>query len=679
MPLLCRLVFAFVALVCVGGSGAFAQTTGTTSGIELSNLDRTCKACDDFYQFANGGWVAKHPIPAAYAGIGNFNVLFDRNLDVLHGLLEDPSLHSAPPGSNARKLGDLYGSCMDTSAIAAAGITPLAAEFATIASVRDAHAVAAPLASLAADGVFAFLSVAGGSDPHDSRTTIVHVRQAGLGLPDRDYYLKDDAKSVTLRAAYTDHVAKTFVALGDAPVTAASEAHAVVALETTLATNQQSRVDMRDPAATDHRMTFTQVRGLAPAFDWNAYFGAAGIPTTVAINVAQPSYLAALSTLLGTLAPADLQAYLRWHTARTFAPSIVGALDDEHFAFYGKTLNGTTEQLPRWKRCVTAVDQNLGEALGESYVAKAFPATAKATALELVANLRATLRDDFATLSWMTPATRAKAIAKLDAFQLKIGYPDVWQSYANLAIVPGAFVRNIATAAAFRRSDSIARIGKPVDRTRWGMTPPTVNAYYSPTLNEIVFPAGILQPPFFDSKADMAVNYGGIGAVIGHEATHGFDDQGRKYGPDGNLGDTWQPEDAVRFNTRAACIVKQYDALSPQAGVMENGKLVQGEAIADIGGMTIAYKAFEKWQATHPRRTIDGFSPEQRFFMGWAQVWASNNRPESIALRATTDVHAFDKFRVNATLANMPEFASAWFCSLQQAMVRPPEQRCQIW
>jgi len=453
----------------------------------------------------------------------------------------------------------------------------------------------------------------------------------------------------------------------------------VLALETALATNQLGRVEMRDAAATDHKMTFAELRALTPSFDWTAYDAAVGIPTTVAVNVAQPKYFAALATILGTTPVADVRTYLRWQTTRAFASTLAGPIDDENFAFYGKTLSGTMEQQQRWKRCVSATDQNLGEALGQLYVAKAFPQSAKASALELVANLRSTFRSDFATLAWMTPATREKAIAKLDAFQLKIGYPDTWLNYDALAVDPSAYARNVAEGVAFRRADAISRIGKPVDRARWGMTPPTVNAYYNPSINEIVFPAGILQPPFFDPNADMAVNYGGIGAIIGHEATHGFDDQGRKYGPDGNLGDTWSPDDAVRFNARASCIVKQYDALSPAPGVMENGKLVQGEAIADIGGMTIAYKAFEKWQATHPRRTIDGFSPEQRFFMGWAQVWASNGRPQAIALNAKTDVHAYAKFRVNATLANMPEFASAWFCKLNQAMVRPPEQRCQIW
>ena len=674
-----RVAFAFALLLCASGSAALAQTSGTTSGIDLANLDRTCKACNDFYQFANGGWITKHPIPASYASIGNFNVLSDRNVDVLHGLLEDPALAKAAPGTNDRKLHDFYASCMDTAGISAAGITPLAPSFAQIARARDGATLAASLAELARVGVGAFFSASGGPDAHESRTTILQLRQAGLGMPDRDDYLKDDPKTLALRATYVDHLTKTFALLGDAPTVAANEAASVLALETSLAAKQVGRVELRDPAVTDHRMSFVDLQTLAPGFDWAAYFAAAGIPSAVALNVAEPAYFAAFATMVAKASLPEVHAYLRWQTTRTFASALAAPIDDEDFAFYGKALSGTTEQQPRWKRCVGATDRTLGEALGQRYVAKAFPASAKTTALELVANLRETFRDDFSTLEWMSPATRTRAIAKLAAFQVKIGYPDHWQSYRKLDVTPTSFAENVAAGAAFRRADALARIGKPVDRTRWGMTPPTVNAYYNPSINEIVFPAGILQPPFFDANADMAINYGGIGAVIGHEATHGFDDQGRKYDAVGNLSDTWQPEDAVRFNARANCVVKQYDALSPAPGVMENGKLVQGEAIADIGGMTIAYKAFEKWQAKHPRRTIDGFSPEQRFFMGWAQVWAGNDRPESIALRAKTDVHAFDKFRVNATLANLPQFASAFFCQLNEAMVKPPADRCEIW
>ena len=426
-------------------------------------------------------------------------------------------------------------------------------------------------------------------------------------------------------------------------------------------------------------MTLAQLQALAPNFDWATFFATNKIAAEVPINVAQPEFFKALSVWLATANAADVRTYLRWQTVHNSATLLSKSFDEANFAFYSKTLNGTPEQLPRWQRCVRATDSNLSDALGQLYVARTFPPSAKAEMLDLVQNIRQTLRDDFATLDWMSPQTRQRAIEKLDAFGLKIGYPDKWRTYDGLEITRASYAGNAMAAARFRFSESLSRIGKPVDRTRWGMTPPTVNASYSPNNNDITFPAGILQPPFFNKDADMAVNYGGIGAVIGHEIGHGFDDEGRKYGPDGNLTELWQAEDISRFTARADCVVKQYDALSPMPGVQENGKLVEGEAIADLGGVTIAYKAFEKWQAAHPRRIIDGFTPEQRFFMGFAQVWASNQRPEFIALNAKTNVHAYAKFRVNATLSNMESFAKAFDCPLLAAMVRPPDERCRIW
>jgi putative endopeptidase len=352
---------------------------------------------------------------------------------------------------------------------------------------------------------------------------------------------------------------------------------------------------------------------------------------------------------------------------------------DADFAFFSKTLRGTQEQQPRWKLCVTGSNLALSDALGEVYVRRTFPPEAKARALALVQNIKQTLRDDIGTLDWMSPETRRRAIAKLDAFGVKIGYPDKWRDYSKLPVTRASFAANAFAAAEFRFAETIARVGKPVDRARWGMTPPTVNASYSPNNNDITFPAGILQPPFYDNAADMAVNYGAIGAVIGHESTHGFDDEGRKFDLNGNFTDWWAPQDAENFNARADCVVKQYDALSPAPGVKENGKLVEGEAIADLGGLAIAYKAFEKWQASNPRRTLDGFTPEQRFFLGFARIWAENQTPQNIALQAKTDVHAFGKLRVNATVSNMQEFMAAWQCPLGAAMVRPPADRCRIW
>ena len=649
------------------------------SGLDLANFDTTCKACDDFYQFANGGWIKNHPIPASEAEYGSFSALQERNQAVLHGLLDTARDANAPAGSNERKLGDFYAACMDTAAIDAAGAKPIQPLFDSLTALADTRSLGPVLARLQREGVTAYFTFGSSPDVHDARTNIAQLRQSGLSLPDRDYYLKTDDKSVALRTAFTAYVGKMFVLLGDAPDAAAAEAATVLRIETSLAQNQLSRVALRDPAATDHKTTFAELTALAPNIDWNGFYAAAGAPTSATLNVAQPAYFKALSDILGQSPVADVKTELRWQILRAYATRLAKPFDDAYFAFNSTTLNGVPEQTERWKRCVRATDQALGEALGQLYVAKAFPPSAKASALELVQNVKGTLRDDLSTLAWMSPATRDKAIAKLDAFQLKIGYPDRWRDYGNLLVTRASYAANAIAAAEFRSAENIAQIGKPVDRARWGMTPPTVNAYYSPSLNEIVFPAGILQPPFFFSDADMAGNYGGSGAVSGHESTHGFDDEGRRFGPDGNLQELWLPDDVAKFNERAGCIVKQFDALSPLPGVHENGKLVEGEAIADLGGLTIAYKAFEKWQSTHPRQTIDGFTPEQRFFLGWAQVWASTERPEAVALYARTDVHAYDKFRVNATVANMPEFALAFLCKQTDAMVRPPADRCTIW
>jgi len=671
---------AVIALIAFFAGSNAGAATGELSGIDKANIDPTCKACDDFYQYAVGGWIKSHPIPASSAVTGSFNVLADRNQDVLHAILTEASTATnLAPGSSRQKIADFYASCMDTAAIDAAGAGPIAHRLAMVATISDVKTLAQPLAALSAEGVGALFTYSGGADSHDASHVILQLRQGGLGLPDRDYYLKDDDRSKGIRAGYLAHVTQMFALLGDAPDMAAKNATTVLALETTLAQNQLSRVAQRDPAATDHKMTLAQVQALAPSFDWATFFATNKIPIDGPINVAQPDFFRALSAWLATANVADIRTYLRWQTVHNAAPYLSKPFDDANFAFYTKTLNGTPEQLPRWQRCVRVTDMNLGDALGQLYVARTFPPSAKAEMLDLVKNVKQTLRDDFSTLDWMSPQTRQRAIEKLDAFQLKIGYPDTWRTYGGLDITRASYAANVMTSARYRFAEGLSRIGKTVDRARWGMTPPTVNAYYSPNVNEIVFPAGILQPPFFNKDADMAVNYGGIGAVIGHESTHGFDDEGRKYGPDGNLSDLWAPEDVAKFTTRADCVVKQYEALSPMPGVQENGKLVEGEAIADLGGVAIAYKAFQKWQAGHPRLVIDGFTPEQRFFMGFAQVWASNQRPEYIALMAKTNVHAYAKFRVNATVSNMETFAKAFDCPLLAAMVRPPATRCQIW
>jgi putative endopeptidase len=669
---------ASVALFAVhsGGLGAAAQQL--SSGIDLTSLDRSCKPCDDFYQFANGGWIKSHPIPAAYPQFGTSNILVDKNRQVTHEILEAAAKSNAAAGTDEQKLGDYYASCMDTAAIAQAGTTPLDPLLTQIAGIVDTKSIAPVVAALQIDGVDAFFGFGSSADAKDSTTNIAEVDQGGLGLPNRDYYTNTDDKSVQLRAAYVAHVSKMLALIGETQAQADADAQTVLAIEIALAKNSLTDVQQRDPQATYHKMDAAALAKLSPNFDWNAFFTASGVSPT-AINVSEPDFFSGFSTLLGQWTPAQIKTYLRWHTITTYAPMLPPAFADENFAFYSTTLNGTTAQLPLWRRCTRFADSALGYALGRDYVAKVFPPAAKARALELVKYVKETLRADIASLDWMTAQTKARAVEKLDAFSLKIGYPDTWRDYTNLTIVKGPFVVNQMASYAYETKRDYAKIGKPVDRSEWGMTPPTVNAYYNPSVNEIVFPAGILQPPFFNQDADMAVNFGAIGAVIGHESTHGFDDEGRQFDKNGNLSDWWTPQDAAAFNAKAKCIVTQFNALSPEPGVKENGELVQGEAIADLGGLTIAYKAFERWQAANPRRTIDGFTPEQRFFLGFAGVWGSSSRPEFIRLLANSDVHPYDKFRVNATLSNMPAFAAAWGCKTGTAMVRPASERCAIW
>jgi predicted metalloendopeptidase len=648
------------------------------SGVDLSAIDHTCNACDDFYQFANGTWLKNTKIPADKSTYGSFGILADQNIAVVHQILDDVVKSNPPPGSDAQKVADYYASCMDTDAIAAAKTTPLEPDLSAIDALTDLSGLPALVATLQLDGVSPFFSFSRGADFQHSTTNISNIDQGGLGLPDRDYYTKTDPKSVQLRNQYQAHVAKMFSLLGEDDATAGADAATVVSMETALAQHQLTNVQERDDKATHNKLTLDQVDARSPSFKWTAFITAANVKPTVT-SVTSPAYISALSGLLASWNMSQIKTYLRWQLVNTYAYALPKAFEDAHFAFFSTTLEGITEQQPRWKRCAYSVDSGLGEALGRLYVAKAFPPQAKAAALEMVHNIESAFHDDLATLSWMTPQTRKRASTKLAAYLLKIGYPDKWRDYSKLTITRGAYATNVIAAQRFEQEREFAQIGGPVDRAEWGMTPPTVNAYYDQSVNQIVFPAGILQPPFFDATADPAVNYGAIGAVIGHESTHGFDDQGSLYDAVGNLDDQWLPADRKQFAARTECIVKQYDALSPEPGVHENGQLVVGEETADLGGLTLAYRAFEKYQSKHPRLVLDGFTPEQRFFLGWARIWRTLQRPAAIKLYAQTDVHAYDKFRVNATMSNMLAFAKAWMCSQHAPMVRPAAVRCQIW
>jgi putative endopeptidase len=670
------LVLCIVFLGVLRASGAIGDSSGGW-GFNPANLDKTCKPCDDFYQFAMGGWMKSNPIPPEFPTWGSFTVLADRNQASMRGILEEAAKADAAAGSNQQKIGDFYTSCMDTAAIDAAATKPIAADLAAIEKLKDPNELQPLIGRLQQTGngfLFGFDST---QDLDDSTQVIAEIGQGGLGLPERDYYTRTDDKSKQLRADYVTHVLKMFVLAGDSQEKADAEAQSVMNFETTLANASMPRAQMRDPHEVWHKMTLPQLQTLAPVWPWEAYFRQRNAPEFSAINVEQPDFFKETNRLL-TSAPLDQwKSYLRWHVIHASANELSDSFVQENFSFYGAKLAGSKQIQPRWKRCVQSVNRNIGEALGQVYVEKYFPPEAKAHAREMVANLIGALRSDVPTLGWMGPDTKKQAIEKLEAFQIKIGYPDKWRDYSALSVERAGYLANVRRAVNFENARELHKIGKPVDRTEWGMTPPTVNAYYNSTMNEIVFPAGILQPPFYDPKADDAINYGGMGAVIGHEITHGFDDSGSQFDGKGNLREWWTKEDRKNFDERATCVRQQFDGFEVEPGLHENGKLVLGESIADLGGLSISYAAYEKAIEGKRPQSLDGFTPEQRFFLGWAQVWGANLRPEYARLMANSNEHPVPRFRVNGPLSNMELFAKAFGCKKGDTMVR--EKACKIW
>jgi predicted metalloendopeptidase len=698
MSLFCRRAFLFVlclslialSVATVRQSRAagpetievFADTPqkSVVSGFDFSSIDRSASACQDFNRFANGGWMDKNPIPAAYPRWGRFELLDEQNQNVLHGILDGLMAKKKFANSNEQRIADFYGSCMDEQKIEAEGIKPLEPELQRIAQITDLLSLEDEIARLHAHRIPAVFGFGASQDFKDSTQIIAQVVQGGLGLPDRDYYTNDDAKSKATRAEYVKHVARTFELTGDSPERAAAEAATVLNVETKLAEKSLTRVQRRNPEANYHPMIKTQLLEMTPNFDWGRYFRGIGLPEIGKVNVGQPDFFKAADKLLINTPIDDWKTYLRWHLVNAASNTLSSKFVEESFDFNGKFLQGTTEILPRWKRCVASTDRALGEALGQLYVSKTFTPQAKERARMMVANLVAALREDLTTLSWMSQETRQKAIGKLEAYVRKIGYPDKWRDYEALQVSRGPYYNNAVSAGEFDFKRNLGKIGKPIDRTEWGMSPPTVNAYYNPQFNEIVFPAGILQPPFYDPKADDAFNYGGIGAVIGHEMTHGFDDQGARFDANGNLVMWWTDDDYKKFTARTNCVVQQFDSYEVEPGLHQKGQLVVGESVADLGGLTVAYAAYQKSLQGKPRpKDINGFTPEQRFFLGWAQVWAQNIRPEAARLRTATDPHPLGRFRVNGPLSNMTTFAQAFQCKGGDAMVRPPDKRCQIW
>ena len=589
---------------------------------------------------------------------------------------------------------------MSTAEIEALGLKPLQPLLALVDKVTDGPSLRDCLADLHRRGIGAFFELSADQDPDDSSRVIADVAQGGLGLPDRDYYLKDDARSKELRAAYQGHVMRMLVLLGEPVARATADAAVVVDIERRLATASLTRVQCRDPKNLVHKKSPLQLAALTPSFDWPAYFARVGAPTPEVVNVEQPAFAAAFEALIATEPVENLRTYLRWHVLTSVARYLPQRFVDEDFAFRDKTLTGARSLAPRWKRVVRASDQLLGDALAQGFVKRAFSPRSKRRVLGMVANLEAVLRDDLAALPWMGDTTRKEALAKLAAFRKKIGYPDRWRSYKGLRINAHDYLGNVLRARAHEVARRLHTIGKPTDRAEWHMTAPTVNAYYNPSVNEIVFPAGILQPPFYDEQADDAINYGAIGAVIGHEMTHGFDDQGAQFDAVGNLRSWWAPQDLAAFKARAEAVVRQFDAYEVEPGLHINGKLVVGESIADLGGLVLAYRALQRsleaqavaarrghgaskqGNATKPdprTRLIDGFTPQQRFFLGWAQIWAINMRPEYVRLQVATDPHPMARFRVNGPLSNLREFAEAFGARDGSPMVRPADKRCGLW
>jgi putative endopeptidase len=675
-----KIFFPIVAAACIFAAQTAVSQDQVYHGLDPKNLDTTVSPCKDFYEFANGGWLKANPIPPEYSRWGSFEELAERNNVQLHQILDDAAGNaSAPKGSIEQKVGDFYFSGMDSASIEEQGTKPLAPYFERIAAIKNVEDLQAEIARMHSEGTSVVFNFFGDQDAKNSTHVIAQVYQGGLGLPDRDYYLKEDERSKKIRDEYVAHVAKMFTLLGDDEKTAAQEAQTVMAMETQLAKASMTRVQQRDPNAIYHKMSVKELQSLTPDFSWAKYFDGIHLSDRGDVNVAQPDFVKEVNSMLETVPLADWKVYLRWHLIHDAASYLSSPFVNESFRFYGMELNGTKQLKPRWKRVLSATDNNLGMALGQLYVAKYFPPEAKTRALEMVHNLIAALREHINDAAWMSDTTKKQALHKLDAFTVKIGYPDKWRDYSSLEINRGPYVLNAIRASEFDFRRTINKIGKPVDRTEWGMTPPTVNAYYNPTMNEIVFPAGILQPPFFDFQADDAVNYGGMGSVIGHEMTHGFDDEGRQFDANGNLKDWWTPEDKKQFEERAEKVEKQFDNYSPIDTLHINGKLTLGENIADLGGLNVAYTALENALRGKPRPLIDGFTPEQRFFLAWAQIWRNNVRPENVRLRLNVDPHSPGEFRAIGPISNMPEFYEAFHCKEGDAMVRAADVRAKIW
>ncbi|MEP6993333.1 MAG: M13 family metallopeptidase [Acidobacteriota bacterium] len=665
------------ASFCLGQAGAAPAPAG---GIEVSDMNRDVEPCTDFYEYANGGWRAANPIPPSMSRWSRRWAAAESSKDQLRVILEEASAAKGQAkGSIEQLIGDFYGACMDEAQTNRLGAKPLAPLMSDIDAMKTSADVQRMIVRFQSIGIAVPFNLYGGSDNHSPNDVIIQIDASGLGMPDRDYYVKPDPHFQEAREKYAAHVAGMFGLAGTGPAQAKSAADTVMRMETDLAKASLDNVALRDPKATDHKTTFADLQKLTPHLDWTAYDQQTGL-TAADVNVGEPRFMQEVDRQLAAIPIADWKTYLKWQLLDAAAPSLSDPFVQEDFAFKGAYLSGAKEMKPRWKRCVESADRLLGEAVGKKYVEKHFPPEAKARMQEMVKNLRAAMGETIQSLDWMSAETKKKALEKLSTFNPMVGYPDKWKDYSHVAITRASFWDDVVAGRQFNVKDNLATIGKPVDRQRWGMTPPTSDAYYNPLLNEMVFPAGILQPPAFSMKANDAVNYGAIGVVIGHEISHGYDDQGAQFDAQGRLNDWWTAEDLKQFQAKTACVVDQFDHYFVEPGTHHNGKLVLGESIGDLAGAKIAYRAFQISQrGKPPLPTIDGFTPDQQFFIAWGQFRGDAVRPEFALTMVQGDPHPIGKFRVIGPLSNLPEFQKAFSCKPGSPMVRPAEQRCEVW
>jgi putative endopeptidase len=672
-----RQIVALFVAVPLAAALTTAQTRPVAAprSVELDALDKATDPCHDFYQYACGGWIAKNPVPADRRSIGRFQEVQERNFLILRRILETTPADSTE--ADRKKAADYYAACMDETDIEAKGLLPLAADLATVDALVNPDDLPILVAYLHTIGARVFFRFNSQTDLRDATQQIADVDDGGLSLPDREYYSKTDARSVEIREKFAAHVERMFLLAGQSPENAAHARQSVMAVETRLAEAGLDRVKRRDPAQTQHPMTLRELQAISPAFDWKRYAEASEAPKFQALNVSVPEYVTAFSRLITSTPVDDLKDYMRWHLLNASVEMLPKKIADADFDFFSRTLAGQQEREPRWRRCVTQTDLRLGEALGKAFVDETFGPQAKADTLKMVQDIKGAMRQDIDAAPWMSGETKKAAMVKLNAVVDRIGYPEKWRDYSAIRVTRDDALGNMQRAIAVNRQRALSKIGEPVDRGEWSMTPPTVNAYYSPVRNNINFPAGILQPPFYRAGRDAAVNYGGAGGVIGHELTHGFDDQGRKFDGEGNLRDWWTPADGKAYDERASCVADQYSGYTVAGDTHVNGRLTLGENTADNGGLRLALMAYLSGPGARSNDKMDGYTPEQRVFLGWAQVWCENARPEAERLKAATNPHSSNKYRVNGPISNMPEFRKAFSCKADAAMVRPAA--CRVW